>query len=131
MTPKEVVQKGYDCFTSGDMETFVGLFHDECVVTMNGMHKFSGTYNGINEFMGVLAQIPSHFGNFSVKVTNMISEGDQVSTQLDATADGLEAKFGHFHKMNPSFTEKCCAWYQKLTYLVSECRRCIRFFYNL
>ena len=99
MTPKEVVQKGYDCFTSGDMETFVGLFHDDCVITMNGMNKFSGTYHGINEFMGVLAQIPSHFDNFSVKVTNMISEGDQVSTQLDATADGLEAKFGHFHKL--------------------------------
>ena len=99
MTPKEVVQKGYDCFTSGDMETFVGLFHDDCVITMNGMHKFSGTYHGINEFMGVLAQIPSHFDNFSVKVTNMISEGDQVSTQLDATADSLEAKFGHFHKL--------------------------------
>ncbi len=77
MTPKEVVQKGYDCFTSGDMETFVGLFHDDCVITMNGMHKFSGTYHGINEFMGVLAQIPSHFDNFSVKVTNM----------------------GHFHKL--------------------------------
>ena len=29
MTPKEVVQKGYDCFTSGDKETFVGLFHDD------------------------------------------------------------------------------------------------------
>jgi hypothetical protein len=29
----------------------------------------------------------------------MISEGDQVATQLDATADGMEAKFGHFHKV--------------------------------
>ena len=55
MTPKEVVQKGYDCFKSGDMETFVGLFHDDYVVTMNGRHKFSGTYHAINEFMGILA----------------------------------------------------------------------------
>ena len=38
-------------------------------------------------------------GPTAIKVTNMISEGDQVSTQLDATADGLEAKFGHFHKL--------------------------------
>ena len=74
MTPKEIVQKGYDCFASGDMETFVGL---GCTVTINGMHKFSGTYNGINEFMGVLALIPSHYDNFSVTVANMISEGDQ------------------------------------------------------
>ena len=99
MTPKEIVQKGYDCFASGDMETFVGLFHEDCTVTINGMHKFSGTYNGINEFMGVLALIPSHYDNFSVTVANMISEGDQVATQLDASADGMEAKFGHFHKI--------------------------------
>ena len=32
MTPKEVVQKGYDCFASGDMETFVRLFHEDCTV---------------------------------------------------------------------------------------------------
>ena len=51
MTPKEVVQKGYDCFSTGDMKTFVGLFHEDVKVVMNGMHKLSGTYNGINEFM--------------------------------------------------------------------------------
>jgi ketosteroid isomerase-like protein len=99
MTPKEVVQKGYDCFASGDMETFVKLFHEDCTVTINGMHKFSGTCNGINEFMDLLALIPSHYDNFSVTVANMISEGDQVATQLDASADGMEAKFGHFHRI--------------------------------
>ena len=26
MTPKEVVRKGYDCFESGDMESFVKTF---------------------------------------------------------------------------------------------------------
>ena len=63
------------------------------------MHKFSGTYNGIKEFMGVLALIPTHFDNFSVTVANMISDGDQVFTQLDGKADGMDAKFGHFHKL--------------------------------
>lgn len=99
MTSKEVVQKGYDCFASGDMETFVKLFHEDCTVTINGMHKFSGTCNGINEFMVLLELIPSHYQNFSLTVTNMISEGDHVATQLNASADGMEAKFGHFHKI--------------------------------
>ena len=81
------------------METFVGLFHKDCTVTINGMHKFSGTYEGINEFMGVLALIPSHFVNFSVTVSNMISDGEQVFTQLEAKADGMNGKFGHFHKI--------------------------------
>ena len=71
------------------METFVGLFHEDCTVTINGLHKFSGTYEGINEFMGVLALIPSHFVNFSVTVSNMISDGEQVFTQLEAAADGM------------------------------------------
>tara|TARA_B100000900_G_scaffold256813_1_gene218853 strand:- start:222 stop:593 length:372 start_codon:yes stop_codon:yes gene_type:complete len=99
MTPKEVVQKGYDCFASGDMETFVKLFHEDCTVTINGMHKLSGTCNGINEFMGLIALIPSHYDNFSLTVECMISEGDHVATQLNASANGLEAKFGHFHKI--------------------------------
>ena len=97
MTPKEVVQKGYDCFSTGDMKTFVGLFHEDVKVVMNGMHKLSGTYNGINEFMSLLAMIPTHFDNFSVTVANMISEGDHVATQLDATVDGMEAKCGDFN----------------------------------
>ena len=29
----------------------------------------------------------------------MISEGEQVLSQLDVTADSMEAKFGHFHKL--------------------------------
>ena len=44
MTPKEVVQKGYDCFSTGDMDTFVGLLHEDVKAVMNGMHKFSGTF---------------------------------------------------------------------------------------
>ena len=84
------------------METFVGLFREHCTVTINGMHKFSGTYNEINEFMGVLAIIPSHYDNFSVTVAKMISEGDQVATQLDSSADGMEAKVRHFPQIEGS-----------------------------
>ena len=99
MTPKEVVKKAYDCFASGYVETLVSLYHEDCTVTINGLHKFSGTYNGIGEFMSVLALIPAHYDNFSLTVVSMISEGDHVATLLDASADGMVAKFGHFHKI--------------------------------
>ena len=105
-----MAQKGYDCFASDDRETFVGLFREDCAVTLNGMHKFSGTYNGINEFMGVSAIIQSQYDNFSVTVANMISEGDQVATQLDAYADGMEAKFGHFHKIEGGKIKEFCVY---------------------
>ena len=99
MTPKEVVAKGYECFNTGDMETFVTLFHADVVVTINGMHIFSGVHEGIDAWMGVLAQVPARYDNFSVTPTNMIAEGDQVFTQLLAKADGVDANFGHYHKV--------------------------------
>ena len=54
MTPKEVIEKNYECFNTGDMETFVSLYHEDVVVTINGMHRFSGVHKGINAWMAVL-----------------------------------------------------------------------------
>ena len=51
MTSKEVVQKAYDCFATGDMDTFRTLYNTDVVVKINGMHKFSGTYNGFDDWM--------------------------------------------------------------------------------
>ena len=42
MTPKELVQKGYESFAVGDMATIKSLFHEQAVIKVNGMHKFSG-----------------------------------------------------------------------------------------
>ena len=99
MTPKEIVAKNYECFNTGDMETFVSLYDEEVMIKINGMHRFSGTYNGIKEWMDVLSQIPSRYDNFSVTPINMIAEGNQVFSQILAKADGMEADFGHFHKI--------------------------------
>ena len=99
MTPKEVIEKNYECFNTGDMETFVSLYHEDVVVTINGMHRFSGVHKGINAWMGILGSIPPRYEDFSVTPTNMIVEGDQVFTQLHAKAKGLDANFGHYHKL--------------------------------
>ena len=34
MTPNEVKAKHYECFNTGDMETFISLYHDDVVVTI-------------------------------------------------------------------------------------------------
>ena len=99
MTSKDVVVKSYECFNTGDMETFVSLFHEDVVVTVNGMHRFSGVHKGINAFLEILGDLPARFENFSVTPTNMIAEGEQVFTQLHAKAEGLDANFGHFHRL--------------------------------
>ena len=53
MTPKELVQKGYESFAVGDMATIKSLFHDQAVIKVNGMHKFSGTYHGPDSFINL------------------------------------------------------------------------------
>ena len=69
MTPKELVQKGYESFAVGDMATIKSLFHEQAVIKVNGMHKFSGTYHGPDSFINdFLAHIPSHFENFKFSI---------------------------------------------------------------
>ena len=52
------------------------------------------------------ADIPSHFVNFKVETVQMISEGNHVFSMLHATADGMDADFGHFFKIeNAKITE--------------------------
>jgi ketosteroid isomerase-like protein len=99
MTPKEIIEKNYECFNTGDMETFVSLYHDDVVVTINGMHRFSGVHKGMAAWMEVLGSIPPRYEEFSVTPVNMIAEGDQVFTQIHAKAKGLDADFGHYHKL--------------------------------
>ena len=109
MTPKEIVQKAYDCFSTGDMALFKTLFSDSAIIKNNGMHKFSGTYHGAEDFINnLLVHIPSHFVNFQAETVQMISEGNHVFSMLHATADGMDADFGHFFKVE---NEKITEWH--------------------
>jgi ketosteroid isomerase-like protein len=93
------LKKNYEYFNTGDMETFVSLYHEDVVVTINGMHRFSGVHQGINALMEVLGSIPPRYEDFSLTPTNMIIDGDQVFTQLQAKAKGWDANCGHYHKL--------------------------------
>ena len=96
MTPKEVMEKTYECFASGAMETFQTLHTDDCIFTMNGAHQLSGTYNGFADFMErMMSKIPTVFPlNFALEQEFMIAEGNTVFTHAKATGDGLDAYFG-------------------------------------
>ena len=100
MTPKELVQKGYESFSVGDMATIKSLFHEQAVIKVNGMHKFSGTYHGPDSFINdFLAHIPSHFENFKVEPKLMVAEGEYVFALVRGTAEGMEGDFGHLYKI--------------------------------
>ena len=102
MTPKEVVQKNYECFTTGDMTTFCTLYAENAIVKVNGIHKLSGTYHGPDNWMSALSQVPQLYDEFKIELVNIIAEGDHVFAMLHATAVGsgkMTADFGHFYKI--------------------------------
>jgi ketosteroid isomerase-like protein len=102
MTPKEVVQKNYECFTTGDTTTFRTLYAENAVVKVNGIHKLSGTYHGPDNWMSALSQVPQLYDEFKIELVNIIAEGDHVFAMLHATAVGsgkMTADFGHFYKI--------------------------------
>ena len=102
MTPKEVVQKNYECFTTGDMTTFRTLYAENAVVKVNGIHKLSGIYHGPDNWMSALSQVPQLYDEFKIELVNIIAEGDHVFAMLHATAVGsgkMTADFGHFYKI--------------------------------
>ena len=58
--------------------------------------EMSGEHHGFPAFSeGVLAKIPAHWPNFNLTPIGMISEGNTVFVKLKATADDLDAVFGH------------------------------------
>ncbi len=89
------------------MASFKTLFSDSAIIKNNSMHKFSGTYHGADNFItNLFEHIPSHFVNFKVETVQMISEGNPVFSMLHATADGMDADFEHFFKVeNEKITE--------------------------
>jgi hypothetical protein len=47
----------------------------------------------------VLGSIPPRYEDFSLTPTNMIIDGDQVFTQLQAEAKGWDVNCGYYHKL--------------------------------
>ena len=97
MEPKDIVQKAYDCFASGDMETFASLWSDDAVIVVNGMHKFSGTYNGVGDWIAnMLAHMPTHFPGLEVVPLKMVEEDGHVFIMASVKAEGLDSLASHY-----------------------------------
>jgi uncharacterized protein len=83
---KDVIQRGYAAFTSGDMDTVMSLFDDDCEWVQPGQSAVSGTFHG-------KAEIMEHFGRLvekglTVKLERLVAEGDTVVALTEVTAGG-------------------------------------------
>ena len=96
MDPKELVLSGYQSFAEGNMDSLGNIYHENAVITVNGNHELSGTYNGFDEFLNkFLSQIPIRFPNFSLSIENVIAENDRIHVKVHYTADNLDAESVH------------------------------------
>ena len=97
MDAHETVLRAYKYFSEANMKNLVTLFHDDYVIYMNGMHRLSGQYHGFGDWASnCLAQIPQALLNFNLEVLTSFFDGSRVFVRAMATADALDAYFGHY-----------------------------------
>ena len=94
---KDTIKKLYNSFSNADMDTMMSLLHDDAQGIINGMHRFSGTYDKF-QLSGTVAQIPVMFDEFKVQVDEIIEEGDSAFVTIKGTAVGMSADFGYFDR---------------------------------
>ena len=103
MDVKERTRKAYELFGKGDMETFFNEMIDDNIVWTfpgkEGVHPLSGVHKGKQAMMATMSKIPATWPNFSLKVLDMISEGNKVFARVHATADNMDTMFGHYFEM--------------------------------
>jgi len=83
---KELIQRGYAAFSSGDLETVMSLFDDDIEWVQPGNSSVSGTFHGkteVTEQFGRLAE-----KGLTVKLNRLIAEGDTVVAITEVTAGG-------------------------------------------
>jgi len=83
---KELVQRGYDAFAAGDMETLMNLFDDEIEWVQPGESAVSGTFHGKTEVMEHMQRLAAKSPTVTVK--RLIAEDDVVVAITEVTADG-------------------------------------------
>lgn len=80
---KKLIQDMFAELSKGNGEAFLGNLADDVQITLIGTTKFSGTFNGKQEFIEkVLAPLGAQLeGGIAITPSNFIAEGDFVAMQ--------------------------------------------------
>ena len=79
----ELVKKGYEAFSAGDVDTVMSLFDDNIEWVQPGDSAISGTYRGkaeLGEHLSRLAEKP-----VTVKLNRLLADGDTVVALTEVT----------------------------------------------
>jgi uncharacterized protein len=83
---KEVIKRGYEAFTAGDLETVMSLFDDDVEWVQPGQSAVSGTFHGKAELMEHLGRLAEK--DPTVRLDRLIAEGDTVVAITQVSAGG-------------------------------------------
>lgn len=83
---KEIIKRGYEAFSAGDLETVMSLFDDDVEWVQPGQSAVSGTFHGKAELMEHLGRLAEK--SLTVKLNRLIAEGDAVVAITEVTAGG-------------------------------------------
>jgi uncharacterized protein len=82
----EVVKKGYEAFSAGDIETLMDLFDDNIEWVEPGESAISGTYRGKGELGDLIGRLAEK--SATVKLNRLLGDGDTVVALTDVAAGG-------------------------------------------
>jgi hypothetical protein len=82
----ELVKKGYEAFTGGDIETVMSLYDDSIEWVQPGDSTISGTYHGTGELGELLRRLGDKTA--AIKAHRFIADGDTVVVLSEATVGG-------------------------------------------
>ncbi|MBV9090785.1 MAG: nuclear transport factor 2 family protein [Mycobacteriaceae bacterium] len=77
----ELIKKGYEAFSAGDIETVMNLFDDNIEWVQPGESAISGTYHGKGELAQYLARLAEK--SLTVKARQFLADGDMVVALTD------------------------------------------------
>ncbi|KUI01921.1 nuclear transport factor 2 family protein [Mycobacterium sp. IS-3022] len=83
---KQLIQRGYEAFSAGDIETVMAMFDDDVEWVQPGESAVSGTYHGKTEVMEYLGRLAEK--SLSVRLDQLIAEGDTVVALTEISVEG-------------------------------------------
>jgi ketosteroid isomerase-like protein len=83
---KELIEKGYAAFATGDVETVMGMFDDDVEWVQPGESAVSGTFHGKTEVLEYLGRLAEK--SLAVKLIDLFADGDTVVALTEVSAGG-------------------------------------------
>jgi ketosteroid isomerase-like protein len=83
---KDLIKQGYEAFSSGDLDTVMSLFDDDCEWVQPGQSAVSGTYHGKTEIVEQFGRLIEK--GLTVKLNRLVAEGDTVVAITEVSVGG-------------------------------------------